>query len=243
MSESKNDARRIRYRIPPAESQVAMMLIAALVGVWALPFDAFGAGPVLFLALLFVAGMWTKRVWLIWLLLASTTYLTYFSNMPYLGYRLHSIQLSDILKALILISFAAACFRVLEADRFVSTFFPTAKFGLRPKNGAIFEFPSLLGGRWWAIPLAVILASILVTIPLGQPLRQLGIRTTTSRLIFLVLMLFFAWFVCRAIVGVFVRWRMKPEQADIQCRSLIASEFWKDTWAFEQRREKLKTGK
>ena len=239
----QDNNRQFQFRIPPAESQIALVLIAAMLGVFSLQSEALGSGPVLLLAAMFVGGFWTRRSWLIYLMLGILIWLNYFVETPYMRFDSPGLSISDVVGALVMILLSAACFRFFETERFVQTFYPTIGLGEAPRSGIRFEFPSLLGGRWWAIPVAVFIALILMTFPLGQPLRQLGIRPTASRLIFLILLLFFTWFVCRAIIGIFIRWRMKPEQADIQCRSFVASELWKDTWAIERRRAKQRARK
>ena len=239
----QKDEQRIRFRFPPIESQIILALMAAMLCVFALQSDLFGTGPVLLMIALFAGGMWSKRAWIIWLLLGILVGLNYFTAHPFQQYHSRNLQMSDLVTALMLMALAAACFRFLETDRFISTFYPSASFGEKPKPGVKFEFPSLFGGRWWAIPLAIFLALVLLqAIPLDRTefFRQFRIKPVASRVFFLVLFLFFAWYVCRAVVGTIVRWRMKPDQAEVHCRSLIASEFWKDAWAIERRREKNK---
>ena len=177
---------------------------------------------------------------MVWLAVGTLVCLKYSVEPGGIRFGLQDLRLSDTTDALILIALAAASFRFLESARFLDTFYPDALRGKKPNSNFKFEFPSLFGGRWWMIPVAVILAVVLLGFfPFGgRPMGQIGIRPIAERLIFLTLVLFFAWYVCRAVIGTIVRWRMKPHQADVHCRSLIASEFWKETYDIENRRAK-----
>ncbi|QEG24359.1 hypothetical protein [Mariniblastus fucicola] len=232
---------KFRLRLPPAESSTVLALLAGLLGLFAMRSGDFGLYPMLMLSVLFIGGVWSKRAWLIWMTIGILVFLTYFTARTYSGLR--SFRPDDVVKALTLMLFAAASLRFLESHRFRNAFYPDAKIGKKPQSGIRFEFPSLLGGRWWAIPLALLLAALFLEwFPLERhPLRQFRIRPREARLIFITLMLFFAWFVCRSAIGMLVRWRMKPAQADVHCRSLVAKEFWRDISGFERRRAKLKS--
>lgn len=247
MSDMQENETRFQFRLPPADAQLALAIGAGLLGFCALQFyEGVSLSPLLLLIAMFVGGVWTKRAWLFYLLLGTLVSLKYFLVHPSVRSGLIRLQWSDVITALILLALAAACFRFLESNRFLSTFYPHEQFGEKPRSGINFEFPSLFGGRWWVIPLAVIVAFLLLgVIPFERPpsLRQFKIKPLASRLIFLTLFLFFAWFICRALVGTIVRWRMKPNQADVHCRSLIAKELWKDTLAIERRRAKQKADK
>lgn len=242
MSNSQPDrSGQFRLRIPPAETQLALALGAVLLGACVMQLEQFGLNPLLLLMVMFIGGIWAKRAWAIWLLLGTLIYLTYFLMDVPSQFGMQLVQYSDLTVAFVIIMLAAVCFRFLETVRFTDTFYPGTQLYEKPPAGVRFEFPSLLGGRWWAIPLAVFLALFLVGISFDNPsMKQLRIRPPTARLVFLVLLLFFSWFVCRAVIGTIVRWRMKPQQADVHSRSLVAKEFWTEAYAIESRREKQK---
>jgi len=229
------------FRIPPAQAQVAMITVAGLLGWSAVYFERYNLLPLLMMMALFVGGIWAKRAWAIYLLLGTLIYLKYFAMVPEFNFRVRGLRNSDPVTALVLMIFAAACFRFLQTAKFLDAFYPNTKLGEKPPPETKFEFPSLLGGRWWAIPLSVFLSLVLLRIcSSGSSLPNVpGIRPQAARLIFLTLFLFFAWFVCRALLGILNRWRMKPSQADVYCRSLVAKEFWKDSYSIEKRYVKL----
>ncbi len=233
-----DDSGKARLRLSPVETQIAFALLAAVTGMVLLQFDRLGLSPLLMLTVLFVGGMWAKRNWAIWLLLGVIIYLKYFAGHINLQF---GVQLrgQDVAVAMLIIVLAAACFRYLESARFLEAFYPNTKLREPPRHGIKFEFPSLLGGRWWVIPLAVIVSVYLLHLTFnGEVLRQFRFRPTASRVVFLILLLFFGWFVCRAGVGMIIRWRMKPEQADVQCRSFVAGELWKESFNIERYRVK-----
>jgi len=239
----QNDTKRFRLRLPPVESQIALGFGAALLGLCAVQFQSFTLLHLFLMATLFAAGIWGKRVWAIHLMLATYITLKYFIGKSYLEFENLRLTPEDLLTSLVLTLLAAACFRHLETSRLLHAFYPNAELGKSTLGKKKYEFPSLLGGRWWAIPVAIISAWILLSVvpSEGQLFAQLRLKPLASRLIFLTLFLFFAWFVCRAVIGIFIRWRMDPSQADVQCRSLIAKELWKDVFSIEQRRAKIQS--
>lgn len=239
----RND--RTRFRLPPRESQMALGLIAGLLGLCAVQFGRFDLFQLLLLMAFFVVGFWAHRAWAIYMLFGTFIFLKFFLFAPFFQYGLRFLSTADVFVVGIFLLFAAACFRYLETGRYSRTFYLDEALGEKALSQSKHQFPSLLGGRWWAVPVAVFVASILLSvIPYDiQMFPRARIKPFASRLIFLTLCLFFAWLVCRAVVGAWVRWRMDPEQADIQCRSLIAKEFWNESYSFQKRREKLKSRK
>lgn len=235
---TQQEQQRRRLRIRPPEAQVIMSLFAALIGFFALRISDYGLGPVLVVMALFAIGLAANRAWAIWLAIGTLIWLKYSFNFEL---DLTKLQISDVYVCLLLVLVSAASFRVLEAARFLDTWYPGLKLR-RSIETRQFEFPSLLGGRWWVIPMAVILAVFLLGIfPFGQNAiaSKVGIKPLAARVISLTLTLFFAWFICSSLVDMVVRWRMKPEQADVQCRSMVANELWKDVYNFERRRAKV----
>ena len=232
---------QLQFRLRPVESQVVFGLAAAIVGYFVVTGLDLNLGPLLLLMGLFVGGIWAERAWLVWLMLGVTIYLKYCLVPPGSRFGLRGLQFPDLFSALTVMLLIAICFRYLELARYINTFFPNSKLGQKPDGARKFEFPSLLGGRWWAIPLSIFLAMLLLgAFPFERTpfFAQFRIQPVASRLIFMTLFLFFTWFVGNSILGTFVRRKMKPRQADIQCRSFVAKELWKDTFSFERRRSR-----
>ena len=240
---TKDNLNSTRFRLPPVESQVAVGLVAGLLGVCVVQFGEYSTFQLLLMIGFFVVGIVAQRAWAVYLLLATIIILNYFLIPSFLKGRLFQLNFSNIVFALILILFAAACFRFLQTSRFLQTFYPNAVLGEKPDPESRNEFPSLLGGRWWAIPLAVVLAAILLSVFhfRVQFFQDARLNPTAGRLIFFILNLFFGWFICRALVGLIIRRRMSTVQADVQCRSLIAKEMWKDVHAVEKRKVKIRS--
>ena len=244
-----------RFRLPPRETQLALGICATLLGICALQFETFSTMQLLMLFALFCVGFLRQQAWAIYLMFGTFIVLNYFFVAPYLNpysasipqlgesrLDLRNLRYPDIAATLIFILLAATSFRFLETSRFLKAFYPNAKLGSKPKSGIRFQFPSLLGGRWWAIPLAIFLASTLLAFfPFKSQSFAYAVSAEASRLIFLILFLFFAWFICRAAIGIFIRWGMKTEQADVHIRSLIAKEMWRETYPVEKRRAKMQS--
>ena len=239
------DTNPFRFRLPPAEAQIALGIGAALLMVCAVQFKNFGPYPMLVMIAFFTVGIFWQRAWAIYLMLATFIFLKYATDVPGLSSAMYRLRFGDVFLVLILILLAGACFRFLAFSRFLRSFYPDVKLAEKPQPKVGYEFPSLLGGRWWVIPLAVLLAStLLVAFPFDtQPMGTIRIKPPESRLIFLTLLLFFGWFICRALLGTLIRWRMEAHQADVHCRSLVAKELWKDVYPKEARREKGRSPK
>ena len=241
MSNSVSNAtNKFRFRLPPVEANIAIGLAAALFGLSAVQFHDFSLLQLLLLAAFFAVGILMRRPWAIYLMFATFLALKYVLIHPFFKSQFRNLHYSDPFLVFILVMLAAACFRYLESSRFAQAFYPHAKLGEKRDLETRYEFPSLLGGRWWAIPLAIVLAATLMGTSRYQLgfLRQVGITFLASRVIFITLLLFFCWFICRAAVGTFIRWQMGTEQAEIQCRSLIAKEMWREVSPIERRRQK-----
>jgi hypothetical protein len=235
--------RRFRLRLPPAEAQVALGLTAALLNLCVVQFADFGLLHILLVVVFFAIGLLGQRAWAIYLMLAVITFLLYFLGVSFFKTELSKLRLSDLQAAFVLMMLAGACFRHLETGRYLKVFHPDVELGQTSESSPGFEFPSLLGGRWWAIPMSIFLAFVLLSIfPFEkQMLRNLEIKPFAHRVIFLTLFLFFGWFVCRALVEMIVRLRMDACQADVHCRSLIAKEMWQDSYPIEKRMGKLRS--
>ena len=240
-----NETKPFRFRLPPAESQIVLGIGAGLLLVCAVQFKSFGFFQMLLMMAFFAIGIIWQRAWAIYLMLGTFIFLKYATDIPSINHASHRLRFGDLFLVLILILLTGACLKFLEIGRFSRSFYPDVKLSEKPQRGIRFEFPSLLGGRWWVIPLATLLAStLLVAFPFDtQPVSPVGIEPLASRLIFLTLFLFFGWFVCRALLGILIRWRMDARQADVHCRSLVAKELWKDVYGIEARREKGRSTK
>ncbi len=243
MSEPRSHKNKpLRYRLPPAESQIAIAFLAALLGLSTILLGDFFFSTSLMLVVLFAAIVWAKRAWAFYLLFGTLIYLKHVAEPPHFILRYRGLDFGDVVTALTLMLFCAACFRYLQTAKILDALYPNIKPGRKQPAEVPREFPSLIGGRWWAIPLSVILACILIGLfPFTWRSPTPGITPIASRLIFLTLTLFFAWFVCRSLLSIFIRWNIKPDQADVYSRSLVAKEFWREAYDIEKRRVKQRT--
>ena len=152
------------------------------------------------------------------------------------------IETFDIYFTVLVLAFAAACFRFLETRKYCLGVL--SKFGwgggVSSSKDAGREFPSLLGGRWWLIVVSVAAAFLLLQIfPVDQnAVRKYWIKPHPMRLIFLIGALFLIWFMFRSLFMLVMRWKMDPDQASVHIRSVYAKEFWREHRAIESRRAK-----
>jgi len=102
--------------------------------------------------------------------------------------------------------------------------------------------PTVIGGRWYFIPIAILVGlALLLVIPLEiQNVRGDITSRRATRLILIVLGIFICWFVSVNIIKFVARWQMSSEQADVSIRSSIANELWRDQKRLEAYRYKRK---
>jgi hypothetical protein len=100
--------------------------------------------------------------------------------------------------------------------------------------------PAVRNGRWYFIPIAILIGlALLLIIPIEiQNVRGDLMTRRSTRLILIVLGVFICWFVSVNIIKFVARWQMKSDQADISIRSSIANELWRDQKRFEAYRYK-----
>jgi hypothetical protein len=70
--------------------------------------------------------------------------------------------------------------------------------------------------------------------------REYWISPRGARAIFMGSFLFFLWFVFRSLFSLILRWKMDPDRASIQIRSIFAQEYWREQAEIETRRAKLR---
>lgn len=230
------------FRTYPRRSLLYLGLAAGLVGLAVIQF--YPIDYILwFIAVAFLLmGIPLRAGWAIYILLALMFALRFM--LPRYGPgQLKYIGWDDLQYALTVVGFAALSFRFLELSSFLQAYFPKRSLpdaDERERRESSGQFPSMLGGRWWLVPLAIAAAVLLLEmIPHDfSSTRRLHITPAGSRMIMMTFVLFFCWFVSRSLLALAVRWRIQPEQAEIQVRSTIADEFWNDQVGIESRRRK-----
>jgi hypothetical protein len=234
------------FRISPRWTQLVLIVGAS---VSCLCFLQFENVNVFWLMILFflVIGTIYKKSWAIYLLLTILIFLKFVLVDPRDHYLLRFLQPLDLFYTMMALVFAAICFRYLELSRVIDAYFP--RIG-KPKSlisepvrstGSAKLFPSLLGGRWWLIPTSMAMAYWVLNIfPYDGLSPREWITVSGRRLIYMTFFLFFCWFVCRSVVALALRWNMEPAQASIRARSLIAKEFWNETYSVEKRLAKMR---
>ncbi len=238
---STTKKRRSPVRAAPNESLLMLLVVAAFFGLWTIQFENLTGIGLMILAVFFAIGVGLKRGWAIYLMFGCLVFLKFDEFGPQTRIRPSAIQWNDLLFTVVSIVFAALCLRYLETAKYARIYYPQ---GAVPKSKVKrqSQFPSLLGGRWWLIPVSVLMAVCLLwAFPYDSTLAyEFWITPTGTRVILLTFFLFFVWFVCRSLISALLRWNIEPEQANIQARSLIAKEYWIEVSAFEKRLAKLK---
>lgn len=236
------------FRLGPNITLVVLVVVAALTGLVLLQLETVHQVH-FWLAIVFFAWMvWRRSSLALACLFVVLGSLLATKSFFHSGYRvwesLHNIYPHDILSTLLVLVFAGACFRYLETKKYCTGVL--SKFGWRrglqeQKSGQRRkEFPSLLGGRWWLIPVSVVSAVLLLEFfPFDHTaVQKYWIQARPMRLIFIIGTLFLVWFLIRSLFMLIMRWKMDVNQAGVHTRAVIAREFWREHKAIEMRRTK-----
>ena len=239
------------FRLVPNATLVVLIFLAALLGLLLLQLEMVDRVRFWMIIGLFVLMVWRRSSVALACLFVVLGTLVVTKSFYFQGYRtwesLHEIYASDITYTFLVLGFAGACFRFLETKKYCLGVL--SKFGwsrvsksMRNSQGnRRREFPSLLGGRWWLIPVSVVSAIMLLEFfPCDlTAIQKYWVKPRPMRLIFLIGMLFLVWFLVRSLFMLIMRWKMDVDQAGVNCRSIIARQFWTEHRAIESRRAKV----
>lgn len=157
------------------------------------------------------------------------------------GLDLLEFQLVDSAYTLLMLAYLALGARYSEALRFATAYGVDDRPPSAPPNGwAVAN--QLLTPRWMVGWLAVGMAGlVLIAFPeTRESVQRLWLKPAPARLIFILLALFFAWLVCRAILGWWARRKLPREVAQLEFRALFVDEFWAELLGVARRRAKPK---
>ena len=223
----------------PRESLLLLGVGAGFFLLWMILFKNLHWASVAGVISLFIVGLRFCRGWAVLLIFATIFAFKFFES------EVETIDTWDLLFTCVVMISAGLMFRYLELAKYIRAFHPalfesSANSSLN-KASNVDWLPSTLGGRWWSIPTAVALAAtVLWLIPYDEgSVEDFWMRPYAARMIFIALLLFFLWFVCRGCVSIAMRWKMTPDQAAVHARSLYAKEFWREHSSIESKRVKF----
>lgn len=233
------------FRLSPRDTSAVLVLVASILGLAMIQYENVSRLPLLLMIVFFGFMVWKRSALALSFLFAVLGWVKFsqsFRSSHWFLDQLDVLGKSDIIFTILVLAFAAASFRFMETRKY--SLGVLSKFGWgggassSKKTGR--EFPSLLGGRWWLIPVAVAAAFLLLEVfPVDRlAVRKYWIRPKPMRLIFLIGVLFLVWFVIRSLFMLIMRWRMDQDQAGVHIRSVFAKEFWREHRAIEVRRAK-----
>ena len=142
-----------------------------------------------------------------------------------------------------------ASFRYIELRRYGNAFrFNASHRRLKPaSNRKRPPWITLMLGQfvrrqWYHSVIAMVVAfSLLRWIPVSNYWRQeLWMQPVGARFIVLALLLFFVWFICRAVMSMWDWFLLTPRLADVAFRSWANRETWIEMAGAERRRERLR---
>ena len=238
------------FRLDPNLTLAILVFVAAVLGLMMLQLEMVSRVKFWLMVGLFVWMVWKRSSFALacLFLVPASILIVRFLFLGDFGFRsgLNQIDALDITFTFLLFGFAGACFRFLETRKYCLGVL--SKFGLgrgvlqkRKLRGSLRkEFPSLLGGRWWLIPVSIVSAIMLLEFfPFDYSVVQkYWVKPKPMRLIFLIGTLFLVWFLVRSLFMLIMRWKMDVDQAGVHTRAMIAKEFWREHRAIESRRAK-----
>ena len=141
-----------------------------------------------------------------------------------------------------------ASFRYIELRRYGQAFGLAKSYrGLHSSKNKILSSMSLVVKKffrrqWYHTVIALMVAfALLKRFPASTYWRdEFWMLPVAARFILLSLLLFFLWFVCRAVFSMWDWFLLTPRQADVAIRSWANREFWKEMAGVERRRERLR---
>jgi len=192
------------------------------------------------LFMLFALAIGFRQVFVIYLFLL----LLIFAKFIYLpGFQLENptLDFSEILFVGFVFAFYGFCVRYIDLANSIESIYPG--HGESKRSGDLasrYPNPSISGGRWYFIPIAILVGlALLLVIPIEiQNVRGDLTSRRATRLILIVLGIFICWLVSVTIIKLVARWQMSPDQADVSIRSSIANELWRDQKRLEAYRNK-----
>ena len=238
------------FRLAPNVTLVVLVFLAAAKGVLWLQLETVDRFRFWMIIGFFVLMVWRRSsasLAYLFFMLATVVATKSFYNISFRAWEsLHQIHATDIMSTLLMLGFAGACLRFLETKKYclgVLSKFGWGRVGLGGKNSRGVrrrEFPSLLGGGWWLIPVSVVSAIMLLEFFPFDPtaVQKYWVKPRPMRLIFLIGVLFLVWFLARSLFMLIMRWKMDVDQAGVHTRSIIARQFWREHRAIESRRAK-----
>jgi len=233
------------FRLAPRDTLAVLVLIASLLGLSIIQYENVSRLLFILMGICFAFMVWKRSAVALACLFAVLGWVKFFEsfrNSHRFSDQLDVLGKSDIIFTILVLAFAAASFRFLETRKY--SLGVLSKFGwgggVSSSKKTVKEFPSLLGGRWWLIPIAVAAAFFLLEVfPVDRlAVRKYWIRPKPMRLMFLIGVLFLFWFVIRSFFMLVMRWKMDQDQAGVHVRSVFAKEFWREHRAIEARRAK-----
>ncbi|MFK7768116.1 MAG: hypothetical protein AB8B55_12910 [Mariniblastus sp.] len=235
---------RYRFGFGPRDVWIGMVIFASVIGVVLIQMQAQMPWEILLsIAFLFGLSVWRRQGWAILVVVCAFVLMRFVDSKPWNPMSNSVIEMSDLNLLILLMLFAGMCFRYLELAKYIQGFLGESEKAsydaIKPQP----NFPAVLRGRWWLIPVAISLAVVsLEVIPFDEfSGKRLGIKPFAARPILIGFFLFFVWFGARSLFGLISSWKMKPDQAAIRARSLMAKEIWKEHSAIEFRRAKIRS--
>ena len=152
-------------------------------------------------------------------------------------------------ECILVLVFLIASFRYIELGRYGQAFGLSDSYRrLDPtRNWKRMPWLTLVIGhfirrQWYHSLIAMVVAFVMLQkFPVSDYWRdEFWMQPVAARFILLTLILFFGWFICRAIISMWDWFLLTPKQADVAFRSWANRELWSDMAGVERRRERLR---
>ena len=192
------------------------------------------------LFMLFALAIGFRQMFVIYLFLLLLVFAKYI-YLPELQLVNPTLDFSEILFVGFVFAFYGFCVRYIDLANSIESIYSGSSESVSSEELARpYPNATISGGRWYFIPIAILLGlALLLVIPIEiQNVRGDLTSRRATRLILIVLGIFICWFMSVTIIKFVARWRMSPHQADVSIRSSIANELWRDQRRLESYRNK-----
>ncbi|MGB1930052.1 MAG: hypothetical protein ACPIA2_12025 [Mariniblastus sp.] len=248
--ENKNKSEDMYEKGGFSESNKALGIFGFGAGLSCLAIISIGQIPTFLSGLLFVLfalAIGFRKMFVIYLFLLLLVCARY---IYLVGFQLEdaTLNLREILFTIFVFAFYGFSVRYIDLANAIESIYPDQGESLGPRNSQATKLvtpypnPTVTGGRWYFIPIAILLGlALLLFFPIEiQNVRGDLTSRRATRLILIVLGIFICWFVSINIIKFVARWQMSSAQADVSIRSNIANILWRDQKRLEAYRYRRK---
>lgn len=231
------------HRAPVAWMLIVQIAVLGILSTWLMEPPLSGG---LAMMLLLACILWFGKTF--WLLLFC---LVVFGGQAFRiqGYEIRTVEGPHLLESILIVLILIAGFRYIELRTYRDTYDLSRSYRRlktsKRRNWAT-ALRSISGQfirrQWYSTVIAIVASFALLSMfaTTDYLTQEYWLQPEAGRFIFLAMILFFPWFVCRSVISIWDWFLLTPKQADVAFRSWANREFWRETAGVQRRKEKMR---